>query len=75
MAKISAMVKHANKPFNASQLQNFLPCVQIVSRGSLHFHSILIPWRFSSSLISILGQSAKMLKKSQLMGRFHRENH
>jgi len=63
--KISAMVKHANKPFNAAQLGNFLPCVQIVSRGSLHFHSILIPCRFSSSLLSS-GQSAKMLKKSQL---------
>ncbi|KAJ6994457.1 hypothetical protein NC653_017318 [Populus alba x Populus x berolinensis] len=41
MAKISAMVKHANKPFNASQLQNFLPCVQIVSRLEVLFTSIL----------------------------------
>jgi hypothetical protein len=65
MAEISATVKHANKPFNAAQLENSLPCVQIVSRGSLHFHSVLIPYTFSSSLLSS-GQSAKMLKKSQL---------
>jgi hypothetical protein len=38
MAKISAMVKHANKPFNAAQLGNFLPFVQIVSRGSQAYY-------------------------------------